>query len=441
MKQIVPCLPLFSSKALFNSVIGAISLLAVVTASPLSRPAIAAMEDSPKAIVDEMWQIVHNESVAKDFNAEEWMQLRNDLLEQDYDSYDAAYKAIRSALETLGDPYTRFLDPDQFENLNNQTTGELSGIGVRMAIDPTTRMLTIASILPNSPAEKAGLQVNDQILQIDGQVTALLTLEQSSQLIRGAEGDPVTLKVSRPAQKIFELELVRETIELPAVSYDVRQVDGDNVGYIRLDEFSSHAAEQMYQAIQEMESAGITGYILDLRGNPGGLLYASVDIARMWMEEGAIVRTVDRKGGDRQFSANRTAITDLPLVVLVDENSASASEILAAALKDNNRATLVGTRTYGKGTVQSVHELSNGSGLAVTISRYYPPSGISINHNGVSPDITVELSREELMRLNNDPELVATHADPQYFKAVNILRNQRLSDQSLKSVPLNALTP
>jgi carboxyl-terminal processing protease len=440
MKQIAPFLPLSPAKALFNGVIGTVSIFTLLAASPLNPPAIAAMEDSPKTVVDEMWQIVHNESVAKDFNAEEWVKLRSDLLDRQYDSYDEAYTAIRGALQTLGDPYTRFLDPEQFENLNSQTTGELSGIGIRMELDPTTRMLTVASVLANSPAEAAGLKVKDQILQINGQITAFLTLDQASELIRGAEGTPVKLKISRPADRTFELELVRATIELPAVSYDVRQVDGDNVGYIRLDEFSSHAAEQMYQAIKAMEPEGITGYILDLRGNPGGLLYASVDIARMWMEDGAIVRTVDRKGGDRQFSANRTAITDLPLVVLVDENSASASEILAAALKDNNRATLVGTRTYGKGTVQSVHELSNGSGLAVTISRYYPPSGISINHNGVNPDITVELSREQVTRLNNDPDLIATHADPQYFKAVNILRNQRLSNQSLKSNPLNART-
>ncbi len=440
MKQTAPFLPL-SPKAIFNGAFGTISLLTFLTATPLNRPAIAAMEDSPKVLVDEIWQIIHSESVAKHYDAEEWVELRSMLLEQQYDSYDAAYRTIRDALDTLGDPYTRFLDPEQFENLTSQTTGELSGIGIRLMIDETTGLLTITDVLENSPAKTAGLKVNDQIVQIDGQITALLTLEQSSALIRGREGTAVMLKVSRPERPEFDLELVRATIELPAVTHRVKQFDGEQVGYIRLDEFSSHAAEQMYKAIQDLESKEISGFVLDLRGNPGGLLYSSVDIARMWMEEGAIVRTVDRKGGDREFSANRTAITDLPLVVLVDENSASASEILAAALKDNHRATLVGTRTYGKGTVQSVHELSNGSGLAVTISRYYPPSGVSINLNGVNPDITVELSREKFVELSSNPNLLATNADPQYSKAVNILRNQRLSEQSNNENPLNARTP
>ncbi|AFY38357.1 C-terminal processing peptidase-2 [[Leptolyngbya] sp. PCC 7376] len=440
MTQTAPFLAI-SPKAIFNGALGTISLLTLLTTTPIMRPAIAAMEDSPKVVVDEIWQIIHAESVAKNYDAEEWLKLRSELLEQQYDSYDTAYSTIRDALDTLGDPYTRFLDPEQFEDLTSQTTGELSGIGIRLAIDEETGLLTVVDVLDSSPAEAGGLKVDDQIVQIDGQITALLTLEQSSNLIRGQEGSAVLLKVSRPERPEFDLELVRATIELPAVTHRMKQVDGESVGYIRLDEFSSHAAEQMYKAIQDLESQAVEGFVLDLRGNPGGLLYSSVDIARMWMEEGAIVRTVDRKGGDREFSANQTAITDLPLVVLVNENSASASEILAAALKDNNRATLVGTRTYGKGTVQSVHELSNGAGLAVTISRYYPPSGISINMNGVNPDITVELSREQFVELNSDPGLIATNADPQYSKAINILRNQRLSEQSLEENPLNARTP
>lgn len=440
MKRTAPCRLLYP-KALLNGVLGTISVLTFFAATPVVRPAIAAMEDSPKTVVDEMWQIVNSESVAKNFDPEAWLQVREELLRQKYDDDEAAYQAIRDALKTLGDPYTRFLDPEQFADLTSQTTGELSGIGIRMEISETTKMLTVVDVIKNSPAEAVGLKTGDQIIKIDDKVTALMTLDQSSELIRGAEGTTIQLQILREGQPAFDVALTRSKIELPTVTYELQQIDNEKVGYIRLDEFSSHAADQMQQAIQELESAGVTGFVLDLRGNPGGLLYASVDIARMWMEEGAIVRTVDRKGGDRQFSANHTAITDLPLVVLVDENSASASEILAAALKDNDRATLVGTRTYGKGTVQSVHELSNGSGLAVTISRYYPPSGISINQNGVNPDITVELSRDQEVRLQREPSLVATSADPQFLKAINILRNQRLSKSSLNLNSLNARTP
>lgn len=440
MRQNAPSLPLYR-KVLINGFLGTITTFSFCILPFTSRPAIASMKDSPKIIVDEMWQIVHNESVAKDFNPEDWIELREELLDRHYDSYESAYVTIRDAIETLGDPYTRFLDPEEFEYLTSQTTGELSGIGVSLKVDKTTRSLTVENVLDNSPAKQGGLKVGDTILQIDGQITSLMTLEQSSELIRGQEGTEVRLKVSREDEPAFTVKLTRAKIELPTVAHTLQQVDGEKIGYIRLDEFSSHAAEQMYKAIQELENKEVKGYVLDLRGNPGGLLFSSVDIARMWMEEGAIVRTVDRKGGDREFSANHTAITDRPLVVLVDENSASASEILAAALKDNNRATIVGKRTYGKGTVQSVHQLSDGSGLAVTISRYYPPSGISINLNGVNPDITVELNREQMDRLRRDPTLVGTNADPQYLKALNILRNQQFSKSAVSPKPLSARTP
>ncbi|MBV5261136.1 PDZ domain-containing protein [Synechococcus moorigangaii CMS01] len=438
MKKIALSLP-FGSNVVVKGTLGTLSALLLLTVPNLTRPAIAAMEDSPKMLVDEMWQIVYTESVAKNFEPDAWVKLREELLSQDYATYEMAYRQIRGALRTLGDPYTRFLDPKEFETLTSQTTGELSGIGIRMEINADTGALTVVDVLPDSPAAAAGLQAADQIVQIDGQVTALLTLDQSSELIRGLEGTTVNLKIRRDNQALQDVVITREKIELATVNYQVQTIDAAKIGYIRLEEFSSHAAEQMHRAIQDLKTEGVTGFVLDLRGNPGGLLYSSVDIARMWMEEGAIVRTVDRKGGDRQFSANQTAITDLPLVVLVDENSASASEILAAALKDNKRATLVGTRTYGKGTVQSVHELSNGSGLAVTISRYYPPSGVSINLNGVKPDITVELNDEQFTQLRLNPSLVGTSADPQFLKAVNILQqNQRLSETITHDPPLSA---
>ena len=178
----------------------------------------------------------------------------------------------------------------------------------------------------------------------------------------------------------------------------------------------------MQQAIEELSAKQASGFVLDLRGNPGGLLFSSVEIARMWMEKGAIVSTVDRKGGNQKYAANGKALTDLPLVVLVDGYSASASEILAGALKENRRATVVGSRTYGKGTVQSVHSLSDGSGLAVTIARYYPPSGTDINYKGIAPDIEVDLTREEQTNLSVNPTLIGTKADRQYARAISILR-------------------
>ena len=394
--------------------------------SQSSSPVTAALEDSPKTLVDEVWQIVHSEFVDRGFNHTDWQVKRQELLQQEYPNQKSAYKAIRESLESLGDPYTRFLDPREYADLTSQTSGELSGIGIQLGIDQKTSKLTVIEPIPNSPAIEAGLLAGDHIVRIDGQPTQSMTLEQASAQIKGEVGTEVKLTISRPAQPNFEVAIARAQIELPSVSYTLNQEQDSRVGYIKLDEFSSHAAEQMQKAIQELSKKQASGFILDLRGNPGGLLFSSVEIARMWMTNGEIVHTIDRRGGNEKFSANGKALTDLPLVVLVDGYSASASEILAGALKENQRAKVVGSQTYGKGTVQSVHPLSDGSGLAVTIARYYPPSGLDINQKGIAPDIKVDLSREEQTNLSINPELVGTNADPQYARAVSILKNESI---------------
>lgn len=406
-------------------------LATLATASMLTagiNPSVkAALDNSPKAVVDEVWQIVNNEFVHSDFDRGAWSEVRRDLLSRDYTSSEEAYGAIRQALRTLGDPYTRFLSPQQFEALTNQTTGELSGVGLRLEVNSRTQVLTVVEALENSPASAAGILPGDKILKIDGKPTALMSVEQASELIRGEEGTEIGLQLSRATEGVLDLTLTRAKIEVPVLHYGLKQEGQMRVGYLRLDEFSSHAAEQMEKAIAKLQAQKVEGYVLDLRGNPGGLLFASVDIARMWMETGTIVSTVNRQGGDQEYAANRTALTNLPLVVLVDGNSASASEILAGALKDNGRATVVGTRTFGKGTVQSVHTLSDGSGVAVTISRYYPPSGVDINKKGIAPDVQFNLTGSQEKLLGTNPALRGTPNDPQYRRAIAVLSRNRLS--------------
>ncbi|MDJ0650740.1 MAG: S41 family peptidase [Xenococcaceae cyanobacterium MO_188.B19] len=387
----------------------------------------AAWEDSPKALVDEVWQIVNNEFVDQKFNQVNWLEQRYKLLERKYTNQQQAYQAIRQSLEDLGDPYTRFLEPEEFEELTSQTTGELSGIGIRLTIDDSTSQLTVVEPLENSPAAEAGIKAGDKILRINDKPTSLMSIEQASTEIKGEVGTEVELKISRADKDVFDITLVRAQIELPSVAYTLKREGKFNVGYIKLDEFSSHAAEQMQKAIADLSDRNAQGFVLDLRGNPGGLLFSSVEIARMWMEKGAIVSTIDRKGGNQKFAANGKALTDLPLVILVNRYSASASEILAGALKENKRATIVGTRTYGKGTVQSVHSLSDGSGLAVTIARYYPPSGMDINRKGIAPDIQINISTQKQMELNVNPDLLGTSGDPQYSQAIKILRSNSLN--------------
>ena len=428
----------FFKGLLFGSAIAAFTTGALLFPS-FSNKVNAQLEDNPKALVDEVWQLVNEEFVDRNFNQVEWLEVRRELLTKDYNSYDEAYREIRKALRLLGDPYTRFLPPPEFEYLTSQTSGELSGVGIKIDFDEDNNHLIVVEPLENSPAWEAGIREGDKILQINGQNTSLMSLEQASEEIRGEIGTDVELKIARSNEEILNFTLTRSQIELPSVSYSVKRENGKKIGYIKLDEFSSHAAEQMKKAIEDISLRDPSAFVLDLRGNPGGLLFASVDIARMWMDHGEIVSTVDAQRGERYFNANRTALTDLPLVVLVDGNSASASEILAGALKDNQRATIVGTQTYGKGTVQSLHTLSNGSGLAVTISRYFPPSGININHEGITPDITLELSQDEELNLQLNPSLVASPSDPQYRRAISFLNNAHIGENVINNAPVSIL--
>lgn len=435
MNQSSPKLSFFQG-LLFGGAIAAMTTGALLLPS-FNHKVNAQLEDNPKALVDEVWQLVNKEFVDRNFNQVEWLQIRQDLLSKDYESYDEAYREIRKSLRLLGDPYTRFLDPQEFEALTNQTSGEMSGVGIKIDFDQDNRYLIVVEPIENSPAWEAGIKKGDRILQINGKNTSLMTLEQASEEIRGEVGTNVDLQISRSEGEVLNFSLTRSQIELPSVSYTLKRENQLNIGYIKLDEFSSHAAEQMKTAIENLSLQSPSAFVLDLRGNPGGLLFASVDIARMWMDDGEIVSTVDSQRGERHFSANRTALTDLPLVVLVDGNSASASEILAGALKDNKRATIVGSQTYGKGTVQSLHTLSNGSGLAVTISRYFPPSGININHHGITPDIALDLSRDEQLNLQVNPSLVATQSDPQYRRAVSFLYNTNIGQTNNHSDPIS----
>jgi len=405
---------------------GAIATTAAVSVfSPvLSRSVHAALQDSPKAIVDQVWQLVNREYVDGSFNNQDWIAARKTLLKNNYTTREQAYSAIRQILKRLNDPYTRFMDPQDYETLTSQTSGEVSGIGIRMEINQQTQLLTVVEALENSPALKAGIKAGDVILAIDGKTTKNMKIEDASELIRGKVGTSINLRLGRTTtQKPFDVKLTRSTIEVPTVMYTLRKEGNRQVGYIRLREFSAHAAEQMQRAIRQLNASNVDGFVLDLRGNPGGLLNASIEIARMWLDKGDIVRTQDRKGGSELTKANSTALTNLPLVVLVDGNSASASEILTGALKDNKRATVVGSKTFGKALVQSVHQLADGSGVAITIAHYYTPKGTDINKKGITPDIEIDLTASQERQLASDPKLLGTNQDPHYARALSILSN------------------
>jgi carboxyl-terminal processing protease len=418
--------PLLLSFALFGG---------AVSAFGIAHPVQAKFQDSPKAVLDEAWQIVNREYVDTTFNQVNWQNARQTLLSRDYSSTQEAYNALRRELEQLGDPYTRFLDPEQYQALTNQTSGELSGVGVRLRVDATSKALTVVEPIANSPASEAGIQAGDRISEIDGKPTQGMTVEDASRLIQGEMGTQITLRIERNGQSPFDLPLTRARIELSNVSYTVQQERDARIGYVRLTEFSGHAPEQMRHALEELTKQHVEGFVLDLRGNPGGLLQASIEISRLLIDRGSIVRTVDRTGNSDDIKANQTAITKLPLAVLVDGGSASSSEILTGALMDNHRAVVVGSQTFGKALVQSVHPLSDGSGLAVTIAHYYTPGGTDISHLGITPDVEINLTEGQRQALVQNQSLIGTNNDPQYAEAVQALRptiasNRRNPSQS-----------
>lgn len=392
----------------------------------------AFFQDSPKELVDEVWQIIDRNYVDGTFNQVDWDAVRKEYLSRSYSSKPEAYKAIRAMLEKLNDPYTRFMDPQEFRNMQIETSGELTGVGIQLAQDEKTKKLVVIAPIEDTPAFRAGVAAKDIIIQIDGKSTEGMDVNQAVNLIRGPSGSSVTLTILRDKQQL-EFSMKRERIEIHPVRYSYRKTPMGGVGYIRLVQFSANASKEMRDAIKDLEKQKVTGYILDLRSNPGGLLQASVEIARMWLQDGPIVSTVERRGETRREDANRGALTDKPLVVLVDGGSASASEILSGALQDNKRATLVGVKTFGKGLVQSVRGLGDGSGMAVTIAKYLTPNGRDINKHGIDPDVVFELSDRQRDALRGDREKIGSPDDPQYAKALEVLRQEIAQNQGRRA--------
>jgi carboxyl-terminal processing protease len=385
----------------------------------------AFFQESPKELVDEVWQIVNRQYVDDSFNQVDWLALRQKYVaSRSYDDKQEAYQAIHKMLEQLGDPYTRFLEPEEFKNLQIDTSGELTGVGIQIALDEETDYIRVVSTIEETPAYEAGILAKDLITAINGQSTKGMELNEAVSLIRGKPGTEVTLTIQRGERQV-DYEITRARIEVHPVRTRLHETpQGEEMGYIRLNQFSSNAPEEMRAAIKQFQKKDVQGYVLDLRSNPGGLLQASVQIARMWIDEGKIVSTVNRQGEVERQTARGNALTDKPLVVLVDGGSASASEILAGALQDQNRAVVVGTQTFGKGLVQSVRGLGDGSGLAVTVAKYLTPDGRDINEEGINPDVKIEMSEEEQKELQRNRDNIGTLADPQFAKALSVLKTE-----------------
>jgi len=369
------------------------------------------LNNSYKEVIDHVWQIVYRDFLDSSgkFQKSNWINLRKEVLSKTYSDSNEAYDAIRDMLSNLDDSYTRFLEPKEFNQMRIDTSGELTGVGIQIVKDKESDDLIIISPIEGTPAFDAGIKARDKILSIDDISTEGMNIEDAVKLIRGQRGTKVKLEILRGSQSFFKT-LSREKIEIKSVSSKVNQTkNGLSIGYVRIKQFNANASKETRDAIKDLETKKVAGYVLDLRSNPGGLLESSIDISRHFINKGVIVSTVSKDGLKETKRGNGQALTKKPLVVLVNEGSASASEIVSGAIKDNKRGKLIGKKTFGKGLVQSMRTLVDGSGLTVTVAKYLTPNGTDINKSGIIPDIEVKMNINPILQRE-----IGTRKDKQY---------------------------
>ncbi len=398
------------------------------------------LNNSYKEVIDHVWQIVYRDFLDSSgkFQKSNWISLRKEVLSKTYSDSNEAYDAIRDMLSNLDDSYTRFLEPKEFNQMRIDTSGELTGVGIQIVKDKESDDLIIISPIEGTPAFDAGIKARDKILSIDNISTEGMNIEDAVKLIRGKRGTKVKLEILRGSKSFFKI-LSREKIEIKSVSSKVNQTkNGLLIGYVRIKQFNANASKETRDAIKDLETKKVAGYVLDLRSNPGGLLESSIDISRHFINKGVIVSTVSKDGLKETKKGNGQALTKKPLVVLVNEGSASASEIVSGAIKDNKRGKLVGKKTFGKGLVQSMRTLVDGSGLTVTVAKYLTPNGTDINKSGIIPDIEVKMNINPILQRE-----IGTRKDKQYKagekELINVInRKNQKSEFKPDSTNLNA---
>lgn len=398
------------------------------------------LNNSYKEVIDHVWQIVYRDFLDSNgkFQKSNWINLRKEVLSKTYSDSNEAYDAIRDLLSNLDDSYTRFLEPKEFNQMRIDTSGELTGVGIQIVKDKESDDLIIISPIEGTPAFDAGIKARDKILSIDDISTEGMNIEDAVKLIRGQRGTKVKLEILRDSQSFFKT-LSREKIEIKSVSSKVNKTkNGLSIGYVRIKQFNANASKETRDAIKDLETKKVAGYVLDLRSNPGGLLESSIDISRHFINKGVIVSTVSKDGLKETKKGNGQALTKKPLVVLVNEGSASASEIVSGAIKDNKRGKLVGKKTFGKGLVQSMRTLVDGSGLTVTVAKYLTPNGTDINKSGIIPDIEVRMNINPILQRE-----IGTRKDKQYRagekELINIInRKNQISEFNPDTTNLNA---
>lgn len=327
--------------------------------------------------------ILTNKTVKK---IDELMSYIDLYYNDDCDEDDIRNAIYAGTLEGLGDPYSVYYTADEYKDMQISTSGKYYGIGAALGQDAKTKEVTISKVYEGTPAEEAGLRDGDQIVKVNDTVSTSEELSDLVQKIRGEEGTTVHLKIYRAStKKTFEVDVERKNVELPSITS--KMLDG-GIGYIQISEFQSETEEQFKSALADLKKQGMKSLIVDVRSNPGGLITAAANILDQILPEGTVVYTEDKYGKREDYTSDSKCLK-CPIAVLVNENSASASEIFAGAIKDYNYGTLIGTKTFGKGIVQTVFPLEDGDAVKITTAKYYTPKGNYIHGVGIEPDINL----------------------------------------------------
>lgn len=327
--------------------------------------------------------------------------IKNNYYLDEVDNQTLADGVFQGLMDSLGDVYSTYYTKEETEELQESTEGVYYGIGAYVQQDADTGYVKITGVIEGTPAEEAGFLAGDVIYAVDGEDVLGMDSSQVVALIKGDEGTWVTVTVMRD-DELLDIDVERRRIETVTVTYEMLD---DDIAYVQLTEFDDVTVEQFEEALEELQADGAAGLILDLRDNPGGSLYSVVEIADMLLGDGPILYTEDKSGNREEYTSDAARELDLPIVLLVNENSTSAAEVLTGALKDHGKATVVGVTTFGKGIVQTVRTLSDGSTVKLTTSAYYTPSGTNIHGVGITPDVEVELDTDAYLEDGSDNQL------------------------------------
>lgn len=341
------------------------------------------------------------------------------VLEKEYlgeiDDETLVEGALKGYVEALGDPYTEYYTKEEMEKLMDTTNGNYVGIGIYMLVDKEKQTIVVLKPMENSPAEQAGILAGDIITKVDGQGYTLDTITEVSNKIKGKAGTKVKLEIKRGGKETFEIEVERKKILISHINTKVLK---DNIGYIYISDFDGGCADEFTQKYKELKKQGIEKLIIDIRNNGGGIVDEAINILKLITDKGdTLLITKDKNENEKITKNDKDPIINMPIVVLTNEYSASASEIMTGALKDNEKATIIGTITYGKGVIQTIHTLADGSGLKITTNEYYTPKYYKINKVGIEPNIKVDVP-EEYKNKTTIPE----EKDTQLQKAIETLK-------------------